>query len=49
MNGDINDFLLYIGSVFGNLMQYKLVCEKFDQYAYATPNLHSFLGIFAHI
>jgi hypothetical protein len=42
-------FWLYIGSVFGNLNEILIGLWKFDQYAYVTPNLHSFLGTFAHI
>jgi len=30
-------------------MQHKSICENFDQYAYVTPNLHSFQRTVAHI
>ncbi len=44
-----NGFLLYIGSVFGNLNAIQISLWKSNKYAPITPYLHSFLGIFAHI
>jgi len=42
-------FWLYIRIVVGNLNAIQFDLWKFDQYAYVTPDFHSFPGTFAHI